>query len=434
MATVSNTFQTGVHGSRPTSGLAYGALYACSTHNLIYQTPDGGGTWVTWSDPGSSTDAELAAIAGLTSAANKLPYFTGSGTAALADFTAAGRAIVDDADAAAQRTTLGVGTADSPQFTAVNVGHASDTTIGRTSAGIANVEGKDIYLVGGTDVAVTDGGTGSSTASAARTALGLAIGTDVKAQTPTTISPSQLVANTDNWNPTGLSTADEIRVSTDASRNLTGITAPAAEKYLALVNIGAQNLVIKHDVTSTAANRFYCPGSSDFTLAANAGCLLFYDSTSTRWRVVESAPGAGGGGSVATDTIFDAKGDLPVGTGADTAAKLTVGANGTLLEADSAQSTGLKWSRTLRGKIKGSDGTVLQGAGFTSARNGTGDYTITITSAFAAAPIVVGTVITTAGSRWFTADTISTTSIHVYIASTLSLVDLDFCFIAIAES
>jgi hypothetical protein len=53
-------------------------------------------------------DTDLTAIAALVSAADRVPYATGAGTWSLATFTAAGRALLDDADAAAQRTTLSV--------------------------------------------------------------------------------------------------------------------------------------------------------------------------------------------------------------------------------------------------------------------------------------------------------------------------------------
>lgn len=64
----------------------------------------------------------------------------------ITDSTATGRSIVTAANAAAAATAAGVGTGDSPQFTAINVGHASDTTVTRSAAGVIAVEGIDVPL------------------------------------------------------------------------------------------------------------------------------------------------------------------------------------------------------------------------------------------------------------------------------------------------
>jgi hypothetical protein len=122
------------------------------------------------------------------------------------------------------------------------------------------------------------------------------------------------------------------------------------------------------------------PSEGNFAFTKDTNSLWYYDGAA--WVAsgatgdiegVTAGIGISGGGTSGTVTVtnsmataIDAKGDLIAGTGADTFAKLTVGANGTTLTADSSEATGLKWA-TASGSgdnftLLNSGGTALTGA------------------------------------------------------------------------
>ena len=145
-------------------------------------------------------DAGLQSIAGLTTSADTLIYTTASDTYATSTITAAGRALLDDAGASAQRTTLGLGTIATQNTGAIaitggTISGITSLTSSTSSLGTATITAGSV--TGITDITVADGGTGASTAANARTNLGLAIGSDVQAYDAGLQSIAGLTTNTD---------------------------------------------------------------------------------------------------------------------------------------------------------------------------------------------------------------------------------------------
>ena len=98
------------------------------------------------------------------------------------------------------------------------------------------------------------------------------------------------------------------------------------------------------DLTFTGASSPYTLASSTGTdVTISAGTNVTLTRTGNDLEIASS----GGSGAVATDAIWDAKGDLAVGTGANTAVKLTVGTDGKQIYADAGEATGLRWGPSI---------------------------------------------------------------------------------------
>lgn len=170
-------------------------------------------------------NSALTSISGLTTSADKTIYTTGSNTYAVTSLTSFGRSLIDDVDASAGRTTLGLGTISTQASSNVNISGGSITGI--------------------TDLAIADGGTGASNASDALTNLGInsqlqatweaGVGTTESVVSPAKIAsaivalaPAASSASESTAGVVELATTSEATTGTDTARAVTPAGVKAA--------------------------------------------------------------------------------------------------------------------------------------------------------------------------------------------------------------
>ena len=157
--------------------------------------------------------------------------------------------------------------------------------------------------------------------------------------------------------------------------SITGLTALVVDDFIQIncYNNFSVASVPTTSLTGTVANNQLA--NSSITINGSAVALGGSVSLPGDIESVTASTGLSGGGNTGALTLtntmataIDAKGDLIVGTAADTFSKIAVGDNNTVLTADSAEATGLKWATVAAGSnwsLVNSGGTTLSGTSTT---------------------------------------------------------------------
>lgn len=104
------------------------------------------------------------------------------------------------------------------------------------------------------------------------------------------ISPTAISVTTNDYNPTGFSTASTVRLSSTTDVSITGMAAGTDGEIKILINTtGFYINILNQSSFSSAANRFILPEGQQINLGRSGGVVMFqYDATSARWRAMSS--------------------------------------------------------------------------------------------------------------------------------------------------
>lgn len=98
-------------------------------------------------------------------------------------------------------------------------------------------------------------------------------------------TPSQITADQNNYDPGDY---DTLLLSSSAAWDITGISGGVMGRVLTLINVGLNHIILRHEAgASTTTNRLVTPGSAPVFVVPGETVQLRYDSSASRWRVIE---------------------------------------------------------------------------------------------------------------------------------------------------